>query len=669
MRVLATLFAASAAVGSAVQPFRLLQTLNLERYSGAFDAAGYTDAFLASVDAEQAQQVAQAVGMLRGHAHKFIDFVRRRPRVNETKQGAVKPGRCGTNPRIDQAVVQQGACKNAFQRWFADSQPSLDECARRCSLCSDAGGGCRYATFSRRLSDCSMYSACDLAHLGKGYGYETADIDVLLGGRRPPAPPRPPPPLPEPPLPPPAAVREKIPLCFEACGGACDLHTIGQWVRTATRRATAAEKDPRAYENSCTPPRARRVWEPARCTLSSIDAAQACQLLRGTSVLMVGDSTMRQLFLALSRVLNARLGRGQHDQVASGCADTVRLSYARNDLVLYSADYSRDAETARGCAGGDNILRCWTERAADYDVVLLGVGQHFPGVFKHWRGGAVGSGGARDAQMKQAAAFAANSLNHTVAELTEARRGRGDMIVAGASLAVPGCAAHAVPLETAQAGLDAYVMPKVGSATGWSDLWWEQQHVNHAARLAAAAWGAQFLDLAAPSLQAAWGARGLNEAGREDCVHYCPESGADCGSNCPNEPCHIFSIEPSPRFIRAGVTDSWAQLLLNLLRSMWHKPALLRLGRTRLFDLPLADFLSTWQVDTESKKCVGHGACREANNSAKCLSSKAWWPFDCAEGVAGMSRCDAKCTSLHKAKPVISPPYTGLCAGSTLACR
>jgi len=51
---------------------RLLRMLRLEKYAGAFAAAGYDDAdFLMQLSAEDAQRVAQTVGMKPGHAHKF----------------------------------------------------------------------------------------------------------------------------------------------------------------------------------------------------------------------------------------------------------------------------------------------------------------------------------------------------------------------------------------------------------------------------------------------------------------------------------------------------------------------------------------------------------------------------------------------------------------------
>ena len=55
---------------------QLLLQLNLVRYAGAFEAAGYDDAdFLLRLSASSAQQVAQAVGMSPGHAHKFVHSV------------------------------------------------------------------------------------------------------------------------------------------------------------------------------------------------------------------------------------------------------------------------------------------------------------------------------------------------------------------------------------------------------------------------------------------------------------------------------------------------------------------------------------------------------------------------------------------------------------------
>ena len=81
------------------------------------------------------------------------------------------PGYCGTNQATDRTVARSEACLSTFGCWYDDSKPTLLECARRCLACS----ACRYATFSERQSDCSLYETCDLGLLAKGFGYVTLD--------------------------------------------------------------------------------------------------------------------------------------------------------------------------------------------------------------------------------------------------------------------------------------------------------------------------------------------------------------------------------------------------------------------------------------------------------------------------------------------------------------
>ena len=64
---------ATPASGEMDQVRQLLRKLGLARYAGAFEAAGYDDAaFLMQLSADDAQRVAQTVGMKPGHALKFV---------------------------------------------------------------------------------------------------------------------------------------------------------------------------------------------------------------------------------------------------------------------------------------------------------------------------------------------------------------------------------------------------------------------------------------------------------------------------------------------------------------------------------------------------------------------------------------------------------------------
>ena len=88
-----------------------------------------------------------------------------------------------------------GHCRSAtvqieFQQ--PDTPTTMGSCALGCLHCDN----CRYATFSQKMSDCSLYSACNLSRLAQGHGYSTLDTANLgagalvaaLGGVPPPPP-------------------------------------------------------------------------------------------------------------------------------------------------------------------------------------------------------------------------------------------------------------------------------------------------------------------------------------------------------------------------------------------------------------------------------------------------------------------------------------------------
>jgi hypothetical protein len=76
-----------------------------------------------------------------------------RPRLSPPR-----PGYCGK--RHDDVPVR--GCKQ-----FLRGVPTLRDCALQCLKCN----GCRYATFSARMDDCSLYARCDLDQLAHGHGY------------------------------------------------------------------------------------------------------------------------------------------------------------------------------------------------------------------------------------------------------------------------------------------------------------------------------------------------------------------------------------------------------------------------------------------------------------------------------------------------------------------
>ena len=88
------------------------------------------------------------------------------------KMGVVE-GYCGKTSTDRVVARDDGACKSFFQTELAPT--SLADCANLCLKCE----GCRYATFSRKMRDCSLYEECDVGRLAQGYGYKTRDVKAL----------------------------------------------------------------------------------------------------------------------------------------------------------------------------------------------------------------------------------------------------------------------------------------------------------------------------------------------------------------------------------------------------------------------------------------------------------------------------------------------------------
>ena len=98
-----------------------------------------------------------------------------KPRVSNTSVSWLQ-GYCG-NYWTDTPVKSRDAfCQSTFQTWYLDGggqpwhnrQPTMHECVERCAACAE----CRYASYARRLKDCSLYAACDtqmLSHMPDEY--------------------------------------------------------------------------------------------------------------------------------------------------------------------------------------------------------------------------------------------------------------------------------------------------------------------------------------------------------------------------------------------------------------------------------------------------------------------------------------------------------------------
>ena len=283
-------------------------------------------------------------------------------------------------------------------------------------------------------------------------------------------------------------------------------------------------------------PRKHYEWRPRACALDAWDRTRACALLEERDVrqvVVVGDSISEQIYVSLVMLLQGLDGFGPpvngstrvvaakgaelHSKAAVACDGRVRLSYARNDLLLWS---SSGAETnlVRWCAG-NTILEPWAVRAVhDADLLVLGAGIH-----------AVSS--LESINSSAAAAFPAHNLRHTLRRLVAERAKRGaapeSVVLLGAPLPTPGCESIGAPLTLSGAALHAGRLKAHPFAAQWRQL----QHFNQAAQWVAQDAGVVWIDVAALSRtrpDAAVAAHGLGtpaSRGRVssvgDCVHTC----------------------------------------------------------------------------------------------------------------------------------------------------
>ena len=83
----------------------------------------------------------------------------------------VTKGFCGSRKATDTAVCGGGF--GASESGVA----SMRQCALRCLRKCD---GCKYASYSKRSNDCSLYSSCDVNKLGHRADYRTAHVGGML---------------------------------------------------------------------------------------------------------------------------------------------------------------------------------------------------------------------------------------------------------------------------------------------------------------------------------------------------------------------------------------------------------------------------------------------------------------------------------------------------------
>jgi FkbM family methyltransferase len=160
--LLASLLGAAAAEMQLVR--QLLRTLRLVQYADKFEDVGYDDAdFLMQLNADEAEKVAQTIGMKPGHAHKFVHSLRTTgaPRQLPTQSRAtpvsapvpVKPA-----PNAGMRVANRTRVPNAENIVFQGSTlkviaaDNVDACSAAC----DALPACVGWTLLREQKRCSL---------------------------------------------------------------------------------------------------------------------------------------------------------------------------------------------------------------------------------------------------------------------------------------------------------------------------------------------------------------------------------------------------------------------------------------------------------------------------------------------------------------------------------
>ena len=85
-----------------------------------------------------------------------------------------RPGYCRTTGGEE----QKGCVPGQKQGWFTGTFVRIDQCLQSCATCN----ACHYATFSRRMNDCSWYAHCNLQRLqtaveGQHRSYRVRDVN------------------------------------------------------------------------------------------------------------------------------------------------------------------------------------------------------------------------------------------------------------------------------------------------------------------------------------------------------------------------------------------------------------------------------------------------------------------------------------------------------------
>lgn len=301
-------------------------------------------------------------------------------------------------------------------------------------------------------------------------------------------------------------------------------------------------------------------------------------------------------------------------------AGTVRLNFVRNDVFSFTSDNTDNTDIYHSLRA--LILMPFTVRATEADLVVLGIGQHFPLMAAALL--------ARASPMPLAALDAATLeishafVNHSLASLTRARasigKPAGSVVLVGSSVAVPNCSLHDVPADGEDAGAVGYAADPQEDAGRYRYLhsWRLNAQLNSISAHVASELGMPYLSLSRPSLQRADAAHGNETEGIEDCVHYCTP----------------------------GPVDAWATLLYNLLQ--WREPVWQRRAAAGAQVFGKIDARS-W-VANKSVAARLELPCRPggslAGSDLRCgqaLHDLDWWPYACGRPQGGSKAAVNSC--------------------------
>ena len=409
-----------------------------------------------------------------------------------------------------------------------------------------------------------------------------------------------------------------LPGCFATCN-TCGLHTSGNWIRRTSgapyrlgnaqwgalgvRMKYDACDDPQRRRSAQVPKSTLRTlydWVPQACSLIELDHQLVCSIVRGKHIMVVGDSLAGQLFLSLSSLLQATYGKNMKgsaltDVTASACNDTVRLEYARNDLVMWSVASSDFNKVSRFDAS--LLLGPWAERAARADVLIIDSGHHFP----HMARKLAARQGTEMATTR--ATFPLRSINHTLANAVAARKYWGhhpsSLIMVSAPVPTKTCRRYHEPLTLDQA-LGAYhtvegTLGEQKNATEFRpelvEFWLQMYQQNTQSQWISRNLGSSFVDIAPLSIRRPDGMM-AHHISVYDCLHSC----------------------------LPGPTDTWSLLIFNQLHALSPR---LQASATHThpshrtvrgaFDLTLNDWLSPAKSRSLFEACEHGGPRRHAS--------------------------------------------------------